>query len=143
MTSPSRKVLRDLWQERTRTFLVVLAIAIGLSGCLAVLSAYAMLTRGLDKGFLATNPASATLHTDDVDDALLSAVVADPEVGQAQARRLLFGQIRTGPAQWRDLTLIVVKDYANIPLNKFLPELGAWPPGRRQHRQPERAELLR
>jgi putative ABC transport system permease protein len=107
---------------------VVLAIAIGLSGCLAVLSAYAILTRELDKGFLATNPASAALHTDAINDALLSAVLADPEVGQAQARRLLFGQVRTGPAQWRDLTLIVVKDYANISVNKFVPELGTWPP---------------
>jgi len=129
MTSPSRKVFRDLWLERTRTSLVVLAIAIGLSGCFAVLSAYAILTRELDKGFLETNPASATFHTDAVDDALLSAVLADRDVGQAQARRLLFGQIRTGPAEWRDLMLIVVKNYANIPLNKFAPELGAWPPG--------------
>ncbi len=44
MTSPWRKVVRDLWQERTP--LVVLAIAIGIAGCLAVLSAYAILTRG-------------------------------------------------------------------------------------------------
>ena len=28
MISPTRKVLRDFWQERTRTLLVVLAIAI-------------------------------------------------------------------------------------------------------------------
>ena len=129
MTSPWRKVFRDLWQERTRTSLVVLAIAIGLSACFALLSAYAILTRELDKGFLETNPASATLHTDAVDGALLSAVLADTDVSQVQARRLLSGQIRTGPAEWRDLMIIVVKDYGNIPLNKFVPEKGAWPPG--------------
>jgi putative ABC transport system permease protein len=129
MTSPWRKVFRDLWQERSRTALVVLAIAIGLSACFALLSAYAILTRELDKGFLETNPASATLHTDAIDGALLSAVLAGPDVSQVQARRLLSGQIRTGPAEWRDLMIIVVKDYGNIPLNKFVPERGAWPPG--------------
>ena len=87
MTSPWRKVIRDLWQERTP--LVVLAIAIGIAGCLAVLSAYAVLTRELGRGFLETNPASATLHTDAVDDALVSAVLADRDVSQAQARRIL------------------------------------------------------
>ena len=127
MTSPWRKVIRDLWQERTP--LVVLAIAIGLAGCLAVLSAYAILTRELGRGFLETNPASATLHTDAVDDALVSAVLRDRDVSQAQARRIVDGQIRTGPAEWRDLMIIVVKDYGNIQLNKFVPERGAWPPG--------------
>ncbi len=129
MTSAWRKVIRDLWQGRTWTALAVLAIAIGLSACFAVLSAYAILTRELNKGFLATNPASATLQTDNVDDALLSAVLVDRDVSQAQARRILYGQVRTGPAEWRDLMIIAVKDYGNIQLNKFVPERGAWPPG--------------
>ena len=89
MTSPWRKVVRDLWQERTP--LVVLAIAIGIAGCLAVLSAYAILTRELGKGFLETNPASATLHTDAVDDALVSAVLTrptgEPSAGATDRRR--------------------------------------------------------
>ena len=127
MTSPWRKVVRDLWQERTP--LVVLAIAIGIAGCLAVLSAYAILTRELGRGFLETNPASATLLTDAVDDALVSVVLADRDVSQAQARRIVDGQIRTGPAEWRDLMIIVVKDYEDLRVNKFVPERGAWPPG--------------
>ena len=58
MTAPWKKTIRDFWQESTRTALVVLAIAIGITGFAAVLSAYAVLTRELDKGYLATNPAS-------------------------------------------------------------------------------------
>jgi putative ABC transport system permease protein len=130
MNARWRKTIRDLWQERTRTTLAVLAIAIGLSGCLAVLSAYAILTRELNKEYLETNPASATLHTDAVDDALLSAVLAGRDVSDAQARRVLHGQVRTGPAEFRDLMIIVLKDYGNIHISKFAPEQGAWPPGR-------------
>ncbi len=128
MTAPWRKAIRDFWQESTRTMLVVLAIAIGISGFAAVLSAYAVLTRELDKGYLVTNPASAILHTDAVDDALISSVLADRDVSDAEARRVLHGRIKTGPAVWRNLLIFVVKDYGNIRLSKFVPEQGAWPP---------------
>jgi putative ABC transport system permease protein len=123
-----KKTIRDFWQESTRTALVVLAIAIGITGFAAVLSAYAVLTRELDRGYLATNPASATLHTDAVDDALISAVLAGRDVSDAEARRVLEGQIKTGSAVWRNLVIFVVKDYGNVRVNKFVPEQGAWPP---------------
>lgn len=123
-----KKTVRDFWQESTRTALVVLAIAIGITGFAAVLSAYAVLTRELDRGYLATNPASATLHIDAVDDALISAVLAGRDVSDAEARRVLEGQIKTGSAVWRNLVIFVVKDYGNVRVNKFVPEQGAWPP---------------
>jgi putative ABC transport system permease protein len=128
MTAPWRKAIRDFWQESTRTVLVVVAIAIGISAFAAVLSAYAILTRELDKGYLATNPASATLHTDAIDDALVSAVLAGRDVSDAEARRVLWARIRTGPAAWRNLGIFVVNDYGNIRLSKVMPEQGAWPP---------------
>jgi putative ABC transport system permease protein len=123
-----KKTIRDFWQESTRTALVVLAIAIGITGFVAVFSAYAVLTRELDRGYLATNPASATLHTDAVDDALISAVLASRDVSDAEARGVLEGQIKTGSAVWRNLVIFVVKDYGNVRVNKFVPEQGAWPP---------------
>src|SRR6267142_773756 len=128
MTGPWRKTVCDFRQESVRTFLVVLAIAIGISGFAAVLSSYAVLTRELDKGYLATNPASATLRMDAIDDALISAVLAGGEVSDAEARRVLPARIKTGPAEWRSLAIFVVKDYGNIRLSRLVPERGAWPP---------------
>lgn len=128
MTAPWRKVIRDFREESARTLLVVLAIAIGVSGFAAVLSAYAVLTRELDQGYLATNPASATLRTEAVDDALISAVLAGGDVSAAEGRRVLSGRIKAGPGEWRTLMIFVVKDYGNIRLSKLTPEHGAWPP---------------
>jgi putative ABC transport system permease protein len=128
MTTAWRKVIRDFRQEGARTFLVVIAVAIGISGFLAVLSAYAILTRELDRGYLATNPASAVLLTDAIDDRLLAAVVTNHGVSAAEARRVVTGRIKAGPAQWRNLTLFVVRDYGNIRLGKLQREQGAWPP---------------
>jgi putative ABC transport system permease protein len=127
MTAPWRKVIRDFWRERTRTSLVVVAIALGIAGFAAVLGSYAILTRELNAGYLATNPASATLLTDAIDDALLQAVVRSSGVGDAEARRTLTGRIRAR-AGVRSLVLFVVRDFGNIRVSKLNPESGAWPP---------------
>ena len=128
MTTAERKVLRDFWLERTRTALVVLAIAMGISGFAAVLSCSAILTRELNDGYLATNPASATLRTDSIDDELLSEVLSNREVSDAEARRMLSGRMKAGPAQWRNLRIFVVKDFRKMRVSTVNPEHGAWPP---------------
>lgn len=128
MTTPWQKVIRDFWHERARTVLVVLAIALGISAFAAVLSSYAILTRELDRGYLATNPASAVLRVDRIDDELVTAILQNHEVSDAEPRRTISGRIKSGPAQWRNLTLFVVKDYGNIRVSKLEPERGAGPP---------------
>src|SRR3954447_21920312 len=128
MTAASRKVIRDFWQERTRTALVVLAIALGIAGFSAVMSSYAVLTRELDNGYRATNPASATLRTDRIDEEILRSVLANRAVSDAEPRRVVSGRIQTGPIEWRTLVLFIVKDYGNIRVSKLEPQQGAWPP---------------
>ena len=128
MTTPWRKAMRDFWQERTRTIFVAAAIALGISGFAAVLSSYSILTRTLDEGYLATNPASFTVRADAVDDDLLRAVRSHPAVGEAEARRTVSGRLKTGPVEWRGLTLFVVPDFRNIRVSRIEPQRGAWPP---------------
>ena len=123
-----RKAIRDFWHERARTALVVLAIALGISAFAAVLSSYAILTRELDLGYLATNPASAVIRVDSVDDDLVKAILQNPEVSDAEPRRTISGQIKAGPVQWRNLILFVVQDYGNIRVSRLVPGSGAWPP---------------
>jgi putative ABC transport system permease protein len=128
MTTLWRKAIRDFWQERGRTVLVVLAIALGISAFAAVLSSYAILVRELDQGYLATNPASAVLRVNSIDRDLVKAILQNPEVSDAEPRRTIGGQIKAGPVQWRNLILFVVEDYGNIRVSKLVPESGAWPP---------------
>jgi putative ABC transport system permease protein len=128
MTTPTIKILRDFWHERARTLLVVIAIALGIAAFSAMMSSYAILTRELDRGYLATNPASVVIRMDAIDDDLVKTILADPSVSAAEPRRIVSGQIKAGPFQWRNLVLFVVKDYGNIQVNKLTPETGAWPP---------------
>jgi putative ABC transport system permease protein len=128
MSSIWKKALRDFWLERTRTVLVIIAIALGVSAFAAVMSSYAILTRELDRGYLETNPASAVLRIDSIDDKLVQAVLQNPEVSAAEPRRVISGQIKAGPIRWRNLILFVVKDYGDIKISKLVPEEGSWPP---------------
>ncbi|PYQ31921.1 MAG: hypothetical protein DMF56_02145 [Acidobacteria bacterium] len=129
MTAPWHKAIRDVWHERTRTILVILAISLGIAGFSAVMSTYAILTRELDRGYLATNPASATLWTDSIDDNLVAAIKSSTAVSDAEPRRTVRARIRTGPMEWRSLVLFIVKDYGDIRVSTLNRETGAWPPG--------------
>jgi putative ABC transport system permease protein len=128
MTAYRKKILTDFWRARTRTAFVVLACGLGIAAFTAVLASYAILTRELNAGYLATNPASFTLQTDAVDDALLNGLAAQPGVSAVEARRVVAGQLKTGPVTWRGLQLLVVKDYGGIRVNTLQPQRGAWPP---------------
>ncbi|MEO5762006.1 MAG: FtsX-like permease family protein [Vicinamibacteria bacterium] len=122
------KTVRDVWQERARSAMVVCAIALGIAAFSSVLSTYAILNRELNQGYLATNPASFTLRTDALDDAALSLVRSNPGVQTAEPRRVVSGRMKAGPANWRNVLFFVVNNYAAIQVSKLVPETGAWPP---------------
>src|SRR6185436_4061152 len=121
-------ILRDLWRERLRTALVVLAIALGIAAFSVVAASYENKTSELNRGYLATNPASATLVLDRLDDALVGAVARQPGVAEVEGRRSLRGRIKAGPGEWKGLQLFVVRDYADVRISRLTPQQGAWPP---------------
>lgn len=128
MTAPWRKAWRDLWRERSRAVLVVLAVAVGLTGLLTVFSSYAVLVRELNLGYLATNPASIVIRADDLDATILAEVIARPDVVDADARRMVNGRLFIAPTSSRRLVLFVIRDFTALRINRVTPDLGAWPP---------------
>jgi putative ABC transport system permease protein len=122
-----RKVARDLWLHRGRTAAVVLAIVVGLAGAGAVLDAWALLREVTHDEYLATNPASATVRMDSVDDALLAAVRALPEVSEAQARRTVTVGVRVNGA-WGTGLLYASSALRAQRIGRIAYERGEWPP---------------
>jgi putative ABC transport system permease protein len=125
-----RKALRDLWLNKSRTILVVLAMSVGVFGVGLVANAYAILTREMDKNYMLTNPASATLLTDALDARFVQSVRDLPSIGDAEARRKVVGRIQVGPDEWRDIWLFIISDFGDIRLDTFKPEQGQWPPAK-------------
>lgn len=129
-----RKILRDLWRNRARTFLVILAISAGVTALGVVSTTYAVVLRDLPAGYQATNPAAARLFTDPFDDELVRVVRGMPEVGDAVGRRVVVARVAVLPAHgqavvWRDIDLYAVPDFADLRINRIRPAGGAWPPG--------------
>ena len=123
-----RKVLRDVWHHKARTVLVVLAIAIGIVGAGAVLNTWSLLRRVTREGYLATNPAAATIRTDSIDAALLERVRRLPGIRDVQARRTVYGRAMVG-GTWRTAVLFAADDFAGTTIGALQPVSGAWPPG--------------
>jgi putative ABC transport system permease protein len=122
-----RKVLRDVWHHKARTTLVVLAISIGIVGAGSVLNTWSLLRRVTREGYLATNPASATIRSDSVDAALLEQVRRVPGIGQVQARRTVYGRALVG-GTWRTAVLFAASDLGRATIGALQPVAGAWPP---------------
>jgi len=100
-----RKVLGDLWSNKTRTLLVVLAIAIGVFAIGMVSGGRAILMRDLNGDWNATNPASASIAANDIDDALVQTIRRMPGVADAQATRGVTVRALTPTGEWKDLQL--------------------------------------
>lgn len=129
MNAPLAKIGRDLFRQRWRGLLVVLAIGLGIAGFCTVLAAYAVLTRELDAGYFASSPASATFHLEEpVGPGLVADLLAGGDFRHAEARRRLAGQIRAGEGPWRQLRLFVADDYEAIAISRIESQAGSWPP---------------
>jgi putative ABC transport system permease protein len=129
MLSPRwRKVLRDLWGNKTRTLLVVMSIAVGVFAIALVSGTQAIMSRELAAAYTAINPVHAQISTEPFDDDLVQAVRHVPGVRDAQGFLNVSVRAITGPDESRQITLAAHPDYNDIRINKVQPQSGAWPP---------------
>lgn len=127
-----RKLGRDVGASWGRMLVATLALALALAGVGSVLAARAVLAPAMRHSYQATRPAEATLVVPGgVDEALLAAVRAHPEVAEADRRQMVQARVRARPDQpWQPMVLYVAADFAALRLNLFRAEAGAWPPPR-------------
>lgn len=123
-----RKAIRDLWLNKTRSSLVIIAIAIGIFGVGSILSAYSILTREMDANYLGTNPPSAVLTIDNLDEELVTTVENFSFVSAVEARRSVMGRIQIGENEWKSIRLFIIDDFDNTSVSTFSREEGAIQP---------------
>ena len=104
------KVLADLWDNKTRTLLVVLSIAVGVFAIGAIANAFTILAEDLSASYAAVNPANITIITDPCDENSLDSVKDMPGIKDAEGRQHLnVGDILDGkPA--KNMELVAIKD---------------------------------
>lgn len=130
----ARKILRDLWGNRSRTALVALSIAIGVLGVGMIIATWDTLVGDLARRYAAINPAYIEINAPlgiTVED--LAILARTPGVADVQGRAVFQGRFRRpDETTWRNIEVIAAPDWDKQTVNRIAPAGGAWPPGRRQ-----------
>ena len=94
-----RKVVRELWSNRTRTALVVASIAVGILAVGTVQQLRTVILGEMQAIYDSSDAAQATLFTNGVDEDALRTIRRMPEVAEAEGRSTLGVQVETEPGQ--------------------------------------------
>jgi putative ABC transport system permease protein len=124
-----RKVIGDLWSNKTRTLLVALSIAIGVFSVGMIAEGRERMLRGLTDPFLAGNPFSAAISTvESFDEDLVTAIERIDGVEVAEGSKSVTVRMNVGPDQWETLQLRAIRDFDDIRVSRMDLEYGPWPP---------------
>ena len=126
-----RKVFSDLWDDKTRTGLVVASIAVGAFALGVIISAYVILGRDFNRSYSAVNPPNIEIQTDPFDKDLVHAIQKLPGVKQVEGRRVMAIRARRGNENWQNLTLMSLADFSG-DINHLVPLEGTQYPGKDQ-----------
>lgn len=128
------KVVRDATTHLPRTLLVALAIATSLAGAGTILTSWALVRRATREGYLASQPAAATLRFDvpaaargTPGDALLERVRAVPGVRNAQWRHTINRPVFV-QGSWRPAILFATDAPHEQRIGVLRGAGGQWPP---------------
>lgn len=123
-----RKVVRDIWANKSKTLMIVLATAVGVFAFGTLSQTWAILDRDLTGAYLARNPAQATLVTEGIDEEMVKAVGRMPTIAAAQGRRFVRARFLAPDGSWKVLILVALNDFIHNPIDQLRPERGQWPP---------------
>ena len=114
------KVFSDLWDDKTRTGLVVASIAVGVFAIGMIISAYVILGADINRSYAAVNPPNIVVWTDPFDRNLVRAIEKIAGVKEVEGRRIIAIRARKGAENWQNLTLIGVSDFTGN-INHLIP----------------------
>lgn len=124
------KIQRDMIFSPARSLMLITALAIGAFAVGTMLGAMSTLRREMQRNYLSTNPASATLRLDTPLSREASLEIAKiPGIRVAEPHRVVRSRMFVnGDAV--PILLFVIPDFNSMRLNIFFRESGSWPPPR-------------
>ncbi len=126
-----RKVIRDLWANKTRTTIVVLAIAVGVFAFASIFTTSDVLVTEMDTQYRDINASTITIYTQADDDDLVRWALRQDEIADAQMRSIQSVKLVNGSKVY-NMDLYVYDKYENLSVNRLTPEEGSYPPGRQE-----------
>jgi putative ABC transport system permease protein len=121
------KVFRDIWRYKARSLLMLLGVLIGLSASGAVLSAYTILNREMDRNFMGTNPASIVMYSGNFDKKAVQTIKNNFPKAEIEMRKTSIARIDNGDGSFGIIYLKAVEDFIKLKVDTFTVEKGILP----------------
>jgi putative ABC transport system permease protein len=125
------KIFHDIWDNKSRSLLVIFTLAIGIAAVGMINNAARMIKRDMFGEFAGTHPSSISLSISPFPKELASSVTASREVELAEARRTVSAFTQDSKAVRHNLRMVAVPDFKNIQIDRVTVESGANEPGLR------------
>jgi putative ABC transport system permease protein len=119
------KVLRDLLVNKSRSLLVILAVAVGVAAFGLMITGRVVLDENLQDAYAGTQPAHTVLSLSPFDDILLRHVQSLDYVRAVQARKVDQARILSGPDTWLSFEIQTLPDFKSTAINKLVFEEAA------------------
>ncbi len=122
MSSRWKKVWADFWGNKTRTFLMILAITVGTYAVGSNNNVGLLMNRDMDTDFLSANPAEATLYISPIDDDMLVVAEEIPGVGEVEGRSSVVAQIVQDDGKKVVINFDGIKNLEEMSVNILKPD---------------------
>lgn len=128
-----RKVIHDLLDNKARTLLVVLSIAVGVFSIGVIAGAYQIISRDMSASYAANKPANVELRMANFDDDVLTMIHHQRGIADAEGRRVFNMRVRVpGTEKWTTLDMTAVDDFEKNAIDLLNPVKGQVIPKKRQ-----------
>jgi len=128
-----RKVIHDLVDNKARTLLVVLSIAVGVFSIGVIAGAYQIISTDMSASYSANQPANVELRMTNFDDDMLGLIRNQRGVEKAEARRVFNVRVRVpGTEKWTALDMTAFDDFEKNSIDLLKPIEGQVAPKKRQ-----------
>ena len=128
-----RKVIHDLLDNKGRTLLVVLSIAVGVFSIGVIAGAYQIISNDMSASYSANKPANVELRMTNFDEDTLEMIHNQRGVEDAEGRRVFNMRVRVpGTEKWTTLDMIAFEDFEKNAINLLIPIEGQTKPEKRE-----------
>ena len=83
------KVFSDLWDDKTRSSLVIASIAVGVFAVGMIITAFVILSEDIDSNYAAANPVNIEIRTDPFYEDLVRVIEKVPGVDDVEGRQMI------------------------------------------------------
>ena len=120
------KVFSDLLDNKLRTVLVVLSIAVGVLSVGVIAGGYVIISEDMGISYASNNPANIEMRMDDFENDLLTTIQNMREVEKAEGRNVFNVRVRTLDSnQWVTLDIFAFENFEENEINLLEPVEGA------------------